>query len=219
MAISPVGGTVTAAAVGATALTVSYNPTAGNVIAAFVGTNGTVTALTVKDSGAHALTAGTLVANGTNQYVFPFFYTASSGVTSFVASWATSRNCSFALEEYSGVTGGVNGGLAGNTATGSSSAPTITVTTQDNNDYVVAGMANTNAITTTTGTMRQQAANGNAGKVNLSDNTVATAGSVTIAGTILAAGIWSIALLELRLSAATIAAQNYNQLMMVGCGT
>ena len=220
MAILPVGGAATNFAA-ATSATLTYAPTLGNIVCAFFAPNSAVSALTVKDSGGVVLTSGPTATFGAAvDNASAWFYTASAGVTKFIASWTTSRASVFGVEEYSGVTGGVNGALAGSAATGTSAAPSITVTTQDNNDFVVAGLfSGANAITVTTGTQRQSATGAATIKLDIADNTAASAGAVTIAGTITTSIAWAALALELRLTAVVAAAANYNRLMMVGCGT
>lgn len=192
MAIAQVGGSAVGIATNTTG-SITYSPTPGNIVCLFLSGSVAISNVSVVDSNGNSLAAGT-VAGG---LVFPFYYTATTGVTSFTASWTTTATVNIVLEEYSGAIGGVNASLAGNTATGVGTTATITVTTQDNNDWVVAGLAAINqVITITVGNQRQASASG-ASKLKLADNTVASAGSVSITGTLTSA-TWAIALLELR---------------------
>lgn len=217
MAIAFVGAVATDSASGVSTLPATYAPTAGNVVCVGLTTSGAVTAITVKDSAGNLLTAGPSVTFGvTSLGVNTFFYTASAGVTAFTPAWTTGRQCSFGVAEYSGV-GVVNSALAGNTALGTSTAVSIAVTTEDNNDWVFAGVASgVQTATIVTGNDRAQSVLSTA-RIALADNTVITAGPVTVSGTLLSSVGWGIALLELRL-AAVVATKLYNQLTMTGCG-
>lgn len=217
MAIAFVGGAVADIAVIGTSMTVTYAATTGNILCAFATFATAPSALTVKDSNANLLTAGPTATN--TSLLTSFFYTASAGVTSLVAAWTASRQGSLGVVEYSGVTGGVNAALAGNVAIGTSTLASITVTTEDANDWVVAGLGTgANTSTILVGNAREKSALSTA-KVNIGDNTAATPSLVTVSGTTLVSGNWEAIALELRLSAGVIAANNFNQLMMVGCGT
>lgn len=221
MAIAFVGGTNTASVVGQSGFTVSYGAIAGNVVVAYIGLGGPVTALTMKDNNGTVLTTGPTATVAATNEIMSAFYTAAAGVTAYTLAWTTSKGYGFALAEYSGVTNGVNAGLAGNTATGSSAAPMIIATTQDNNDWLVGGFnTGVNVFTVTNGTERAVSSlTGN--RTGVVDNTAAVAGAVTLGGTLLVSSFWSAALVELRVTAGTSTASaiTYNQLMMVGCGT
>jgi len=185
----------------ATSQAITYSPTAGNTICFFLSTTGSgVSSITVKDQNSNALTAGP-TANKTNgttiTYIYSFYGIAVTGATSYTASWTTGTSPSTVLEEYSGV-GSVNASLSGNTAIGTTSPATITVTTDTNNAWVAAGIsAPAGSITLTSGNSRQSETTGYA--LTLADNTVVTAGSINIAATVTGGAIaWAIALLELK---------------------
>ena len=191
------GGTHNTAALGTT-ITATYSPTAGNQIVAWVDTGAAVTGLSCADNNSHALTPGpTVTISGVN--LAGFYGTAITGATSYVCSWTTSTTPSITLEEYSGVSS-VNATLSGNTASGSTSPATITVTTQDNNDWIVGGLAaSSQTLTVTVGNSRQ-AVTTTAVRQVLVDNTVATAGSLTLTATLTNAN-WAAAVIELRTAA------------------
>lgn len=218
MAIAFVGGTSGNNAVGALSNTVTYAATSGNIVCVFPNFPGTPGAMTVKDNLGTALTAGPTATN--TSVITSFYYTAGSGVTSFVTSWTTTRAFAIGVGEYSGVTNGVNAGLAGNSVIGTSTSVAISVTTQENNDWIVAGFGTAaQTLTITQGTEREQVIT-SIDRVTLADNTAATAGVVTVSGTILASTVWTALALELRVTGgATATAITVNQLMMVGCGT
>jgi hypothetical protein len=219
MAIAFVGAATNNGA-SVTLLTCTYAATSGNIVTLFLNHAQPVTALTVKDNGGNLLTAGPTVSFATLTNVASgWYYTAGAGVSNFVATWTTARAVGMNVTEYSGVTGGVNGALAGNTATGTSVAPTITVTTQDDNDWVSAGLfARSITITVSAGNSRVANNVQSTAKLESADNTSVAIGSVTIAGTC-GSQAWACIALELRLTAVVAAAANHNQLMMVGCGT
>jgi len=221
MAIAFVGASATGNVTSGTVGNITYAPTSGHIVTIFVTNSGTTSALTVKDSSGVALTAGptVTVAGGALIPLSSFYYTAGAGVTGYTATWVTSRSWDMACGEYSGANGGVNAGLAGNTATASTTTLTISPTTQENNDWIVAGFAAgvVTGYTQTNGNLRADTTITTA-KVILADNTAASAGVVTVSGTVSAAEAWGAIALELRLSV-VIAAANYNQLMMVGAGT
>lgn len=206
MAIAFVGGATNGSSTAVTTLSVTYSPAAGNTVIVSISTGGAPGAGSCSDSNSASLTQGPSIAN--TDTVVMFYYTAGSGVTSLTANWTTARIANISVVEYSGV-GSVNAALAGNTASGTSAAPSITVTTQDNNDWVVASFVTVlQTMTTTTGTQREQVAIGGNPRLTTADNTVATAGSVTIAGTITSAA-WAVALIELRTVSAAAGPSNW----------
>jgi hypothetical protein len=193
MAIAFVNGTNNAGSA-VTSLNTPYAPTAGNTVCVFLCFSGAVTNLTVTDQIGNPLTAGPTKSN--TVVVTSFYYTAASGVTQFQASWTTSRQVSCTIVEYSGVIGGVNAGLAGNTASASSATASITVTTDDATDWVTAMLAASGQVITITVGNSRETNNIQGAKVVSADAT-ASASSATITGT-LTSTAWAIVLLELR---------------------
>lgn len=183
----------------ATAASVTYSPTAGNTVVAFLGLGaapGTFSG--VLDSASHALTAGAFINSGINVYLYCYYYTAPAGIVSFSASWTNATEWGLTVVEYSGVTS-VNAGQSGNTNTGVSTTPSITNTTQDANDWIVAGLANhslSNEISITTGNLRNMDA-GSPINLTVADNTSATAGGVSIIGSQTSTA-WAAVSIELR---------------------
>ena len=193
MAIAQVGG----AAQNFTSVTtqaITYSATAGNVVTIFIAGTPAISNVSCVDNLGSPLVAGPTAA----ALIFSFYYICPhSGVTSFTLSWTTTSTGNIEVEEYSGALGGVNAGLAGNSASATSATATITVTTQDNNDWIVGGIAsNGQVVTITVGNQRQASALGTI-KLKLADNTVVTAGAVSITGTLTSA-LWAIVVLELR---------------------
>jgi hypothetical protein len=127
---------------------------------------------------------------------------ASSSVT---VTWtAGSGRKGAAVEEYSGVV--AIGNVATNSGTGTS--PTVSLTTQDANNYVVAGLNGDYdaSITASVGTVRQTINAGTNLSAVLMDNTSASAGSVTCTGTQAVSAAWAAAAVELRSVVSTRAA-------------
>lgn len=200
MAIAFVNGAVNGSSTGVQTIAVSYSPTSGNTVCVFLNCSATVTNLTCVDSNSASLQSGpALGISSTTEACF--YYVAGTGVTGFTASWTGSAACNFAVVEYSGVLS-VNPSLSGNTSTGSSATASITVTTQDANDYIVGSLSSPNIITMTVGTLRKSnSAGGGAPRLFVSDNTVASAGSLSLTGTLTSAA-WGVLVLELRTVAA-----------------
>jgi hypothetical protein len=163
---------------------------------------------TFTDNLSNTLTLGPTIA-GTP--IYSAYYTLPSGVTSITATWTLTKQCGMAVVEYSGVNN-VNPSLSGNTASGTSAAPSISLTTEDSNDVIVAGFHTANAFTIGTGTLR--ASTITSIKTYVADNTSASPGSVTVAGT-QTSGTFTAVALELRTSTGI---GGTNQLMMLGCG-
>jgi hypothetical protein len=224
MAIAFVG----AASAGAGALqtiTCTYAPTSGNAVCLFLQTFGTVTAITVKDSAGSVLTAGPTVTMGTSGVIqqHAYFYTAGAGVTSFNGTWTGSKVSAICLGEYSGVSAGVNGSLTGYTATGSSATISISPTTQDNNDWIVAftgiSIGTVSITAVTVGNLRISNLVESSVRCWLADNTSPAAGAVTVTELLSGVAAWAACALELRVTAGVATANNHNQLTMVGVGT
>jgi len=119
---------------------------------------------------------------------------ASSSVT---VTWtAGTGRKGVAVEEYSGVV--AIGNVATNSGTGTN--PTISLTTQDANNYVVAGLNGDYAapITASVGTVRLTIDAGTNLSAVLMDNTAASPGSVTCTGTQAVSATWAAAAVELR---------------------
>src|SRR5437016_9922984 len=124
---------------------------------------------------------------------------AAGASTTVTVTLAAGSEVVCAVAQYSGV------GALGltNTNSGSGSALTVSLTTQDNNNWVVGGFAqrgNSGTLSAQTGTLRQvKVTSGSSVKGALTDNTSATPASVTNAVTATQTGTnWAAAALELR---------------------
>lgn len=213
MSIAIVSSAKVSTTTGLTA-TLAYAPVAGNIVVVFVNLLGTVGALVVKDNLGNSLTAGPTITNTT--VLASFFYTAPSGVTGFTATWTTSRTSALVALEYSVTSGtmSVNASLAGNTASGTGLAQSITVTTQDPNDWIVVGIGDSAlTFTAVTGTMRQTVST--APKMLAMDNTSASAGSLTCSSSSSSA-VWGAVALELRFTPSVGGPKNQAMLQGVG---
>jgi hypothetical protein len=202
------GGTAPAQSTSATSITGTYTiSAAGDPMILFLTASASITGISCKDQNSNALTAGPVANQATAVNTYSFYGTTTSGATSYKCTWSVSSNASLTLEEY-GCTPSctINASLSGNTAFGSSTSPSITVTTQDANDWVVCGFSETNALTVTAGTLRQSQGTSSV-RAYLVDNTVAAAGSVSCSGTIGTSSGWAIALIELRLASSGVASR------------
>jgi|SRR5271157_394610 len=220
MGISQVGGNIAQETTGATSLAVTYSPTAGNCAVLFFITGGTSSGLTVQDNLSNTLTAGptaTLPSQGTGSgiptlasfYQFP----VPAGVTSYTANWTTARQASLVVEEYTNVVA-VNASLSGNSAAGTGTTVSITVTTLLNNAWIVGGLADDNSQTPTgtVGNQRQQTTTPT-GRIVLVDNTVVLVGSVTCTATVGSSSPWGAVALQLQAGGGGIL-----ELALLGCG-
>lgn len=194
MAIAAVNGQADSSTIAVTTKTETYTPTAGSTraVVAFFISAGAVTSLVVKDNLNNVLTVGSVSNNLAAFYQFP----VPAGVTSYVATWTGSQQCSFGVEEYSGVVS-VNGSFPGNTATGSSNTATIVERLARANNFIVAGMGSANTLTASVGNQRQQTTTATA-RIVIIDNTSASLTSVTNTATLTSAA-WDIVAIELGL--------------------
>ena len=178
---------------GVSSAMVGYTPLTGNIVFVFLNLASSVTTVTCKDSNNVSLTAGPTVVN--TCAIYSFYYTVpASAPSSFTPNWGSNKAYSITIVEYSGAT---SVGTS-NFNSGSSNAPTITMTTQDANNWMVASLGDSsNTITYLTGNSRESVIVGAAEQITL-DNTRATTGSLTCAGTMIST-TWVAVYIELRL--------------------
>jgi hypothetical protein len=193
MAIAAVNGAKNSSSSGVTTLSVTYSPTAGNLVIVGLFFSATVSSLVVKDSLGNTLSAGP---NEVNSYLF-YETGLASGITGFTATWTGSAQVGMAVEEYSGATSVNTAPPAGSTiADGTSASATISTYIGVANNFIVAVMGSANTLTTSVGNQRQQTTTGSA-RVTLQDNTAATAyTSVTNTATLTSAS-WYICAVEI----------------------
>lgn len=162
------------------------------VVTALTGTAGTVSAVT--DSAGDTFVAGPRSA--TRQAVEIWYFLSATASTNITVTHSSSRSV-VAVETFTGVNSiGIN-----NTNTGTT-APTVTLNTQDANNYVVAGFSGDSSTAFSTGaagTIRQAGGfgGGSAHDGALGDNTSASASATAVTPTSFAVN-YDAALLELR---------------------
>lgn len=204
MAIAFVSGAVSSSSTSAsTTKTISFTSVAGDtliVFAAGVGVN--ISGVADTAGNVYSLRAGpsTNTVEGSLWGTAPGAVKTSAAIT-ITVTFASSTRSNAGCAEYSGVKayGNVN-----NSATGSSTSPGAAVTTQDSNNFVVAGMSREGTSTWSTrsgvGTLRESIAGGGSTTpgIGIADNTAASAGSVTVGATISSSGAWCACAVELR---------------------
>jgi len=202
--ISRVGGATntTGSSTSATSLSIAYHSSSGNTIVAVCALGNTTSSISsIADSGSvWALRA--FVSNGTavRSEIWSTNAGASVASTSFTMNISGGTPASCALEEYAGV---LNlGATAINQAT--SGTMSVGLTTQDANNYLVAGLGANSyyGYNLTNGAVRQAAGlTQNPGKnyveMDLCDNTAITAASVSCSS-VSGSAAWAIPALELR---------------------
>ncbi len=218
---------------GTAAVCTSFNAASGLVLRGSVAGNTAVVVVAIRtatstvssvtdDASPTPSTYSSLAGkNGTNERI-EIWSTAAGGVQSGIVNGTTitlSASSKFVacVFDYSGVVAlGVT-----NTSTSTAANPSLSLTTQDSNNWCAGGFSGqgTGAFTASTGTLRASAVTaGGAGASNvggaLVDNTVVSPGTCTTSVTNTDTD-WALASLELR-TQASAAAQH--QLMLVGIG-
>ena len=178
----------------------------------------------VDSSGTNTYTQKTNQANGASgpqTFIWGALNVSSSATTVTVTVSGTFTGADVIVATYTGV--GTNG--FGNTGvnTGNSSTPTVTATTQDANNFVVAAMGQVASaaatFTASVGNLRsQQAAGAGIPVLGLNDNTAASAGSVVNTVTSNKSNLWACCAVELR-STSPGGSTSKNLLMMMGVGS
>ena len=203
MAIGFVGhGQSTASTTAGTSKTITYSPVAGNTLIVF-GFGVGVAVSNVTDNATGGSSVYSLLAGPqTNTVTSTCWGTAAggvkAGVTTITITFASSTRNTCSLVEYSGVK---DFGTTV-TGTGSSTTPFAALTTQDANNFLVAGLTRqgTSTWSANTGSLRdsQTGAGTTTPGQGTVDNTVASPGSVTCRATISSSGAWAAAGIELR---------------------
>jgi len=202
--IKPVGGGHgnTGSLTTATSLAISYSSESGNTIVAVCALGNTSSSISsITDNGSAWALRG-YVSNGTAVRSEIWSTPAGGSVASpsFTINLSAPSTASCALEEYTGVLALGNT----NTAEATSGNWSVGLTTQDANNYVVAGIGANSyyGFSNPTGTIRQSGiltnnAGNNYVEMDLFDNTAATPSSVTC-GAITGPAPWAAPALELR---------------------
>ncbi len=123
-----------------------------SVLIVFIATGGSVTAMTVQDNNGNYLSRGPTLSTtvdpatpGASGNFYAFVGFAYSGATTYTANWTTNEVASMTILEYQGVESvywldATAGYIASDVST--STTATMTLTTLDSNDWIVAGFAN-----------------------------------------------------------------------------
>jgi hypothetical protein len=175
-----------------TTLNLTYSPAPGNFVVLGVHAGGGITAITCVDNLGNSYASP---ASASAQKLFTGV--AAVGVTGYTISWTTLRIASAFVGEYSLFTGI---GTTNQSASATSTNPTITVTPQQLNSAIIATIGESVgnlAVTQLTGNIRLNAQNGvgNANGMQLVDN-ISSSFSVTVAVTA-ASSTWGILAFEL----------------------
>ncbi len=196
-------GTAVCTAFSAASGTVTRTQTAGNDVVVTVAIRTTTsTVSSVTDTGGSTYAArGPGINNGTVARMEIWSARSAAVSTSVTVNLGASSKFVACVGEYSGVA--ALG--AASTATGATTTPTIALTTQDANNFVVAGFAaqgtatfsaNVGALRGSTNTAGGSASTNVGGALN--DNGATTASSVTNTATLSASNSWAAEALELR---------------------
>jgi hypothetical protein len=202
-------------------ITGAFNTTTGrtNVVVVALA-NLTTVVSSVVDSGGSTYAArgacGTMAGSSLQICIWSTAVNASIASTSVTVNTDSNTKFAFAVGEYSGV---VALGLTNNGSNSSSATSSIAQSTQDANNWIIAGFTNPNITTNTanTGNMRQTASTTTSSgvTVTLNDNTSASAGSVTNTINVSPSATAAKAVLELRTSTTSSSSPN---LMLMGVG-
>jgi hypothetical protein len=164
---------------------------------------------TVTDDGGSIYSRKSAITNADTFTVTELWSTIAGGAKAATTILVTSKgggSMGVAAATYTGV---VAVGIVAIPTQGSSTAPSISLTTQDANNFIVAGMGSRASVTSTwaaaTGNLRGSLGGGlgNSGTA-IMDNTRATVGSVTCAATLSATGPWNATAIELKTVAAKV---------------
>jgi hypothetical protein len=157
------------------------------------------------------MTAGPQTAAFNSKILYSFYLSAPSLTAGFSCTWTGSSGFGLVAGNWTGNAGGLNAGLtasssgntcSGATCTGNNGTATLTVTTEDANDWIVCGFADGgNTISLNTGAAQREQITTTTFRETLIDNTVASAGSLTCSGTLTSSN-WGGVVIELRLQAA-----------------
>jgi len=201
MAIAFVGGAFsTASTTAGTSKTISYTPAAGNTLIVF-GFGVGVAISNVTDTAGNVYTRQNT--DVTNSVTASIWATAPGKALTHASNvitvtFASSTRNTVVVVEYSGVN--AFGTAASNT--GSSTTPTISITTHDNNNLIIAGMTRqgTSTWTANVGTLREnQAGPGSTTPGGgVVEHASATPASTTDTATISSSGSWAVQGIELR---------------------
>lgn len=181
--------------------TLTSTSTAGNdVIVGLTLKNTASTVSSVTATGAVFLPYVGETANGTNQFPTIWVCHKCAAISSITVTISASSVFQTQVEQYSGVTSYGQASFA----SGSSTAPAVTITTQDANNFIVAVLAdlgNAGIPTSNTGTIRDSGRTGTTSShvgSAFCDNSAASSGTAVTCQVTITSGQWSAIGLELR---------------------
>ena len=181
MSVAAVGGAANVSAVAVTTLTVTYAPTAANVVVVFVNTSAVVTGLVVKDSAGNTLqqpSVPTVAGTGVNLAAF-FQLNVPAGITGYTATWTGAAQVSIGVEEYSNAGNTAEVGANSTAAQGAGTTGSVTQTLAKANNFLVAGAAAAVTMTASAGSTQRQQTTTSTARLTILDNTSAVLGPVT----------------------------------------
>jgi hypothetical protein len=163
----------------------------------------TLTNLVGSNAAAYFMQVTPVTPNGANEAIVMNICFNCPALTTVTPTLSGTSIYAISVEEYSGVS--ALGSWA--SATGTSTTPSVSITTIDSNNWIVAAtsnLGNAGIPTAGTGNLRDANRTGTTSSfvaIAACDNTVASAGSVTCSDTI-TSGTWAAAAIELRTSSA-----------------
>lgn len=205
---------------GNSTLTITVSFTVGNFACIGIGFNvvfATSNVISITDNVNSNYQFYKTIDSGTEHTELWFCPKIAGSATTLTATVNVNSTLCGIAEQYSGVVDD-DGLCASNSA--NNTAGTISLTTADNNNFVVAFFTVKNAATWTsvTGNLRDSVVgSGTIPGMAASDNTSATPASVTNAVTLGTSGNWSAVAMELKTVALSATIAN-NSLQQVGCG-
>ena len=180
-----------------TSKTISYTPTAGNTLIVFAF-GSAVAAVSATDTLNNLYVLFVPHTANTVEVTTFVCRQCNGGATTITINFASSTKNTCAVVEYSGA---LEVGLK-NTGSGSSTGPTVAITTEDANNFVVAGMAivGTETWAASVGNLRQSQPGASASTPGgaVTDNTAVSPGAVTNTTTLSSSGAWVAHAVELR---------------------
>ena len=188
--------------------TASNSATSGTTVAVTITTTGgnqlvlcsfsvTVHISSISSANSWAQQSGVQQGSGTTECWTPTVLSSTAETSITVTYNSTIVDSAVIVGEYSGA---LSYGLTNTASNASTTTQTISITTQDNNNFVVAGLGIPTSATVTiqTGTERAFKAVGAADQLWLVDNTSSTPASVTCSTTTAAVHAYGAAAIELR---------------------
>lgn len=174
-----------------TSLLINYIPVAGNYVFVFLSVATAVTNVLCQGNNGslNIMIPGPVVTNGINT-MYSWYLPVLGGypttpVVSFLCSWTSTSQATMSVEEFTGVVA-VDSGFINS---GTSSAPSLSITLEEDNDYLICAFGDgSNTLSVSVGTELQVIVNPGHNQIVI-DNTGA-AGSITCSATLTGGGAW-----------------------------